>query len=189
MATDINGQVIRSYAPDGGALQEEIQNQQLNDALAAGTVDGILMKTGYSAVYDHHVVIKKNLASFVTITDVIDQIGNTNVYDFGDYSSSKKLYIKSNSDASSQSVPTTSHITRRGEIAVDNFDGSLYLLGNAGADVVKVDAGTVNGFVIQKDVLSGAGGTAMMTRDEIKALINSAFDYNSGSNTLTISAV
>lgn len=195
MATEINGQIIKSYAPGDpagtGAFQEEIQNQQLNDALQAGTIDAILMKTGYSAVYDHHIVIKKDLASFITIDDVIDQISITATYDFGDYAfSDRRLFVKSNSNyASAPATPTTAHITQPGELAVDNYDGALYLLGAGGTQVVKVDAGTVNGFVVQRDVLAGAGETAMMTRGEIRAMINSAFSYNAGTNSLTINTI
>ncbi len=195
MSTDINAQIIKSYAPGdpagAGAFQEELQNQQLNDALQAGTVDAILMKTGYSAVYDHHVVIKKDLGAFVTIAEVINQIAITPTYNFGDYLySDQRLYVKSNSTyATTQATPTTAHITHPGELAVDNFNGALYLLGNGGTQVVKVDAGTVNGFVVQKDVLSGAGETAIMTRGEIRAMINSAFSYNAGTNSLTIRTI
>lgn len=190
---DIDSQVVKSYNPGDpagtGAFQEELKNQQLNDALSSGTVDQILMKSGYGAVYDHHVAIKKDLAAFITIEDVIVQIANTNTYDFGEYVTSKELFIKSNINPAQLSVPTTSHIRRRGEIAVDNFDGSLYLLGEGGTAVVKVDAGTVNGFVVERDVLAGSGGDAMLSRDEIRTLINSAFTYDAPTNSLTIRAV
>ena len=184
-----DNQIVKSYLPGEpagtGEFQEELVNQQLNDALSAGTIDGILMKSGYSSVYDHHVVVRKELSDYVTYTNLQSEINNTLVYDFGDYTSNKKLYVKSNANPLSQSIPTMSHITRRGEIAVDNYDGSLYLLGSEGTVVQKVDAGTINGHVVEVDVLA----SDYLDQQAIKDLINSAFDYDSVTNTLTIKTV
>ena len=57
------------------------------------------------------------------------------------------------------------------------------MLGNQGTEVVKVDAGSVNGFTIERDVVD------MLNETEIKALINSAFSYDALTNSLTISTV
>lgn len=190
---DVDSQVIKSYLPGDpsgtGAFQEELKNQQLNDALNSGTVDAILMKTGYGAIYDHHVVIKKDLVGFTTSQEVQIIVDQTTVYDFGDYNSTKRLYVKSNIDPTQKQAPTLAHFGRRGEMAVDNFDGSLYTLKrnaeNTADEVTKIDAGTVNGYTIETNIIAAE----YLNSTEIKVLINSLFTYDAATNSLTISAV
>ena len=189
MATNINSQTVHTYAigSDGSTFEQEIINQQLNEALEAGTVEGILMKSGYVAQSDYNVAIKRDLANFATFGDV-QLIVDESDYNFGGYDSTKTLQVKHNLTPNTKRVPLYNELDSYGEIIADNNDGSIYLLGNKGLTVQKVDAGTVNGFVIQRDVLAG-GETGMLTLSEIKALINTAFIYDSGTNSLTIKAL
>ena len=186
MATNINSQAVHTYAigSDGSTFEQEVINQQLNEALEAGTVEGILMKSGYVAQSDYNVAIKRDLANFSTFGDV-QLIVDTSDYNFGGYDSEKTLQVKHNLTPTTQRIPLYNELDSHGEIVADNYDGSIYLLGNKGLTVQKVDAGTVNGFIIQRDVLIG-GDTGMLTQAEVKALINSAFVYDAANNSLTI---
>jgi len=184
MATNVNSQKVRSYEP-GTDRYQEIQNQQLNEALKSGTVDGILMSPGYSAILSMNVVVKRDLADFVKQSD-INAIVNSASLDFGDYTepSTHTLKVKNNHDFTRQKSPNI-HQLSVGEIAIDNYDGSLYLRGQSGQTVQKVDAGSVNGFRIEKDVLA-SGGDELLTSDQVTQLFRAAFQYDAASNSLTI---
>ncbi len=176
--SDVNQQVVISRDPGNplgtGDIQDELKNQQLNTALAAGTVDTILMKTGYVAIYDYNVVVKKDVKDFCTPTCVQDLIDSFNGYDFGAYEYlAKRLYIKSNKDyATSSDTPDTIELWNR-EIAIDNNDGSLYLRGSQGTAVQKVDAGTVNG----NQILGTWNPDLYYTKTDIKIILNGMFEY------------
>lgn len=187
---DVDSQVIYSYNPGdpqgSGAFQEELKNQQLNEALASGTVDNITMKTGYGGTGPYSVAIQKDLGQFITLPDVTTEINNTNTYNFGNYTSTKKLYVKSSANyATQKAVPVINTQLSIGEIAIDNFDASLYLLGASGTQVKKVDAGSVNGFVVETNVTTAG----YVDRNTVIALINSAFVYDSVTNSLTIKTI
>ncbi len=205
MASNIENEVIRTYdpsQPEGvGAFAQDIQNQQLNDALASGTVDNILLAATYVSQNDYNVVVKRDIQGFVTEADVVRVVNEIPTYDFGDYASSvRRLFIKSEM-ALTPTVPTTAHLTRRGELAVDNYNATLYALTNAERDsngdwaalpttkVAAINAGTVNGYIVEQNVYAGNGNDAMLTREEIKNLINAAFSYDAVTNSLTISQI
>ena len=186
----IEDQVINSLTPTEvpgeGVFAEELQNQQLNTALASGTVDSILMKSDYTAVYDYQVVVKKDLNSYILKTELADTITASSDFDFGGYDSGKGLYIKSNQDPTSKLIPNLQNITHIGELAVDNYDGALYTRKrndtNTADVITKIDAGSVNGFKVEKDVTSDT----VISESDVRLLINSMFDYDSASNSLTI---
>ena len=184
MATNINSQKVRSYTP-GTEQYQEIQNQQLNEALKSGTVDGILMAPGYSAVLSMNVAVKRDLADFVKQSDINASINQAS-FDFGDYSepATHALKVKSNHDFTHQKSPTNYQLAT-GEIAIDNYDGSLYLRGNAGQTIQKVNAGSVNGFRIEKDVLASGSGEVLNSAQVVQ-LFRDAFQYDAATNSLTI---
>lgn len=216
MGIDINAEIVRTYEPGSDPQTpdfNEIHNQQLNEALQAGTVEGILMKTGYVAQYDHNVVIKRDIAGFITRADLENYVQNVsfdfkgydNVYDPIAGLSGTQLQIKHNLNynGSHPSMPTTTQVTKPGEIAVDNFDGALYLRAygpthsnpsnTPSPRIVKVDAGTVNGFVVQRDVFAPGSGSgdadAFLNKQEMVNLVNGAFAYDASLNKLTIRKV
>lgn len=217
MAIDINAEIVRSYEPGadiGTADFNEIHNQQLNEALQAGTVEGILMKTGYVAQYDYNVVIKRDIAGFITRADLVNYVdtvsfdfkGYDNINDPGAGISGTQLQVKHNlAYAGNIPVrPTTAEVTKAGEIAVDNYDGALYLraygathsnpTGTPSPRIVKVDAGTVNGYVVERDIFAPGGGGGgpendILNKEEMVNLINGAFSYDAVLNKLTIRKV
>lgn len=207
MAIDINAEVVRSYIPGSDVNTpdyNEVHNQQLNEALQAGTVEGILMKTGYVAQYDYNVVVKRDIAGFITRADLDLAINNAS-FNFGGYDeNTRNLQVKHNLDFDTIDhpiVPSISQITKAGEIAIDNYDGSLYLRaygkthsnpsGTPSPRIVKVDAGTVNGYVVERDVLDSTdpNGGGILNKTEIVNLINGAFVYDPALNKLTIRKV
>ena len=216
MAIDINAEIVRSYEPgldQNTPEYSEIHNQQLNEALQAGTVEGILMKTGYVAQYDHNVVIKRDIAGFITRADLVNYI-DTVSFDFKGYDNindpiagiaGTQLQVKHNLAFAGASPvrPNTNQITKAGEIAVDNFDGALYLraygrthsnpTGTPSPRIVKVDAGTENGYVVERDIFAPGGpggpGDSILNKQEVVNLINGAFSYDSVLNKLTIRKV
>ncbi len=186
--SNVNEQIVVSRDPGTplgtGQIQEELKNQQLNTALAAGTVDEILMKTGYSPYYDFHVVVLKDIKDFCTPDCVNDLIKSFNDFDFGYYNTSttptRDLYIQTNiTSTSAAKVPNTTECQPR-QICIDNYDGSLYLRGKKNAAVVKVNAGTVNGWIIKNT--NNSSQTVLdlkdyYTKTEVISKLNAQYTY------------
>jgi hypothetical protein len=213
MAIPIEQQVVASRLPDGsntgtGAVQEELKNQQLNEALASGTVTEILMHPNYQSFNDQHVVVRKEIGNFVLRNEVRAIIDEYTPYDFGSYgwnvnnpdpTKRRVAYLKSSGAYTQyEKAPTIDQIHDRGEIALDNFQAAIWTRRYAEFDstskqwnklpnpvISKIDAGSVNGYKLEMDVLPGV----VLTRDEIVALINSAFVYDSVTNSLTVKKV
>jgi len=202
----IDSEYVKLYPQGDDVSSGEIKNQQLNDALATGTVNRILLKSGYipSSAYD--VVIKQNLDDYAKLTEISTalSLASLNYRTFQEFprNPDKTFQLKySGTYNAVPAAPTYTNLNLPGEIAVDNYDASLYTLSfyvkNSSGIMearpepvpVKIDAGTVNSFVVERDVKAGIGDDAMMSREEIKDLINSAFIYDSGTGALTITAL
>ncbi len=197
----IDGQIIASRVANPSALGEgavlaEVPHQQLNTALAAGTVDTILMKSGYESIDDYNVVVRKDLGDYITIEDVKEYLKNWTM-NCGYYGNNQNedlfptLILKTNSSYSSSKKPTKTELssagtTLKGEMAIDPFDGSLYVWGNKGTSIVGVNAGTVNNYEVNRPVPPVGDSGSWLTRAEIVKLINDSFIYNSSENALTI---
>ncbi len=195
--SSIDGQIIASRIPNPSAIGEgvvlaEVPHQQLNTALAAGTVDTILMKSGYVPIDDYNVVVKKDLGAYITLDNVKDLLMDWTT-DCGYYNpltpqdTVPNILLKSNYGLSNKKAAGASDLSEgKGEVAIDPFDGTLYVWGNKGTKVVPVNAGTVNGYEVNREVPAvGTSGT-WLTRAEIVNLINASFIYNSSQNALTI---
>ncbi len=198
----IDGQVIASRVANPGALGEgtvlaEVPHQQLNTALAAGTVDTILMKTGYVPSDDYNVVILKDLGSYITLDDVKTLLSNWTT-DCGVYNTLTpqdtvpNISLKRNKDPSSKCAATNLDLecdglgTPNGEVAIDPYDGTLYVWGDKGGKVVAVNSGTVNNKIVDRDVPAKGNSEAWLTKVEITKLINDSFIYDPTLNALTI---
>ncbi len=198
---NINSQFVKTY--EQGALvtdpSGEIKNQQLNEALAAGTVESILMKTGYVPQHAYHVVVKQNIDGFLRISDVDDILRKAS-FDFGFWqdwnTGDKTMQLKhSKTYGSTESAfANTSKLQKNGEVIVDNYNAGVwsraYHARAAGGGawqsiapkIVKIDAGTVNGYHVDMDVRKGD----VLTKQEIIDMINGMFKYNAVDGSLTI---
>ncbi len=193
----IDGQVIASRAPNPSAIGEgvvlaEVPHQQLNTALAAGTVDTILMKTGYVATDDFNVIVKKDLGSYITLDDVKTLL-STWTTDCGYYNpltpqnTVPHILLKSNFAKQTKKAAVNADLPAgQGEVAIDPFDGTLYVWGKKGTLVVPVNAGTVNNYTVNRTVPPIGHSDAWLTKAQIVNLINESFIYNSSANSLTV---
>ncbi len=198
----IDSEIVRSYAPGAGAtVFEEIPNQQLNEALESGTVSSILMSPDYTMTLNKHVATKADLSGYAAYTD-IQNIVDLSSLDFTWYDNPlKTLKIKANENGNTtQTPPLHGQIADFGEIAVDNADGSIWTrryfeldpddnptipIPNGPLQISRINAGSVNGIVIDKNNFVDGDVMKQYTVDKI----NEAFSYNSTTNSLTIKRV
>jgi hypothetical protein len=199
----IDSEVVVMHVPntDGnvgsGAASSEVKNQQLNEALASGTVDSILMKDSYVSTLNSHVVVRKDLSNYASFTAIDAAIAAASL-NFTWYDSPKKLQIKANPNYNGIPAAPTNAQLGIAEMAVDNSDASIYTrryhkfnsdgsLGAAipGGKVSRINAGYVNGISIDS--------SNFLSKDDIQNYvvnkINEAFSYNSSINSLTVKKV
>ncbi len=193
----IDGQIVVMRPPTGdgtGTPVSEVENQQLNDALASGTVGSILMSSTYDMTDNNHVATKKYLAGYAQYNDIQNLINDSDL-DFKWYDSSKTLEIKANQNYPISAVKPSNTQLDVAEIAVDNNDGSIWtrryaawsdgVAPGVSGIVSRINAGAVNGVVIDPlDYFSKSDVESYVVNK-----INEAFSYNSATNARTIKRV
>ena len=217
MASSIDAQIIKTWEPtaalDGtGAFAAEVKNQQLNTALAAGTVDTILMKSGYDPTLAYNVICLKHIAQFLTKEQILELIIGTTL-DFGFYNGrpiAQRLNIITNKDPefSGNIVPRIDDFKGHpdgqaggayvGELMVNNSDCGVWSTrykpylhpngfteSNSYPKASKIDAGSVNGVYIDGDTFTNSDDIKMM----IMNAVNASYSYNSTTNALTIKKI
>ncbi len=180
---DVDSQVVISRESNGlgtGSFQQELKNQQLNEALASGTVERILMKVPTQFKTDQDIVIHKDLINFLTKPELIDFLKKY-TFDFGNYATRLPLlrHKRNASYRTASKKPSTSDCSL-GEALIDEFDASLWLRGNKGNTVMRVNAGTIDGHAW------GDWASKDWVRTYVRDALRAAFDYNSSKNELIV---